>query len=72
MKISYDPEVDALTIRLAQGQVSDSEMISPGVIVDYDAHDQIIGVEILSVKKRKMPIDVPDLGTIAVAAVARA
>jgi uncharacterized protein YuzE len=72
MKISYDPDVDALTIRLPQGQVSDSEMISPGVIVDYDAHDHIIGVEIFSVKKRKMPIDVPDLGTIAAATEAHA
>ena len=65
MKVSDDAEVDALTIRLDDGRVADSEMVSPGVVVAYDSNDRIIGVEILSVMKREMPIDVPDLGTAA-------
>jgi uncharacterized protein YuzE len=67
MKISYDPEVDALSIRLHEGRVSDSEQVSDGVIVDYDAEDRVIGVEVLSLRKRRKSIDVPDLGSTAVA-----
>ena len=61
MKVAYDPKVDALSINLEEGPVAESEEVSPGVIVDYDSRDRIIGVEILSLSKRKMPIDVPNL-----------
>ena len=60
MKVTYDPKVDALNIHLEEGPVAESEEVSPGVIVAYDSRDRIIGVEILSLSKRKMPIDVPN------------
>ncbi|MDL1898349.1 DUF2283 domain-containing protein, partial [Anaerolineae bacterium CFX7] len=33
-------------IRLALGASAESEEISPGVVLDYDAHNQVIGIEI--------------------------
>jgi uncharacterized protein YuzE len=66
MKIQYDADVDALSIRLDDGKVVDSEMISPGVVVDYNAQDQVVGIEVFSIRKRKMPIQVPDLGKLTV------
>ena len=57
MKIKYDTDVDVLYIALAEVSVADSEQIRPGVIVHYDAEDNLVGVEVLHVKKRKLPID---------------
>jgi uncharacterized protein YuzE len=65
MMISYDPKVDALSITVNNDPVADSEEVEPGVIVDYDAHDRIVGVEVLSLSKRKAPFVVPDLGAMA-------
>jgi uncharacterized protein YuzE len=67
MMISYDPKVDALSISVNNGPVADSEEVAPGIIVDYDAQDRIIGVEVLSLSKRKAPLVVPDLLSQAVA-----
>ncbi len=49
MKIPYDPEVDALTIRFADAdaQIVESEEVRPGVVFDFDAQGRIGGVEIL-------------------------
>lgn len=57
MKITYDPEGDILTIRLGEGRPVDSEQVRPGLIVDYDAHDNVLGLEIYSISKRYPPID---------------
>ncbi|EAZ93104.1 DUF2283 domain-containing protein [Crocosphaera chwakensis] len=51
-KITYDPDADAAYIRLRDSKIIDSETIGEGVICDYDENEQIVGIEILSVKKR--------------------
>ena len=50
MNIQFDPDVDALYLRLATGDVVDSETIEPNLVYDYDAKDQIIGIELLRVR----------------------
>jgi len=52
MKVTYDPEVDALTIVLSDVAVEESDEARPGVILDYDANGNIVGLEILSASKR--------------------
>lgn len=52
MKAVYDPDVDAISFRLSKSRIVDSEMIQPGVIVDYDKNDRIVGIEILRFRKR--------------------
>lgn len=47
VKLAYDPEVDAAYLTLAAGKVVESEEVQPGVIVDLDAEDHLLGVEIL-------------------------
>ena len=58
IKTSYDPEADALFIWLApEGvpSVSNRE-VSPGVILDYGADGQLLGIEVLDVRSRaKLP-----------------
>ena len=52
MKATYDADVDAVSFRLSKSRIVDSEMIQPGVIVDYDKNDRIVGIEILNFRKR--------------------
>ena len=55
MKISYDPEADALYILLREAKAGDSVDIEEGVTVDLDADGHIIGLEVLDASKRLTP-----------------
>ena len=52
MKVTYDAEVDALTIILSDVAVQESDEAKPGVILDYDAAGNAVGLEILNASKR--------------------
>jgi len=58
MKIHYDPQVDALYLRLTDTAVRDSEEVSPGIVLDYDDSNRVVGIEVLSVKKHLPDADV--------------
>lgn len=47
MKITYDPEVDALYLRLLNEETAESDEIHSNVIVDYTPDQRIRGIEIL-------------------------
>jgi YD repeat-containing protein len=51
LKITYDPEADALYIRFGEGMAK-TEHVADGMAVDYDAAGRIVGVEILDVRER--------------------
>ena len=55
MKVTFDEASDALYVRLDDTPVMESETIAPGVILDYDEKDQVVGVEILGVVNRIDP-----------------
>jgi uncharacterized protein YuzE len=50
MKLSYDHAVDALFLRLSEGDILESEEVKPGIIFDYDKDGRLVGIEILDVK----------------------
>ena len=52
IRLDYDPEVDAAYLMLSAGKVVASEEVQPGVIVDYDADERLLGVEILRFSRR--------------------
>lgn len=52
MKLKVDEQADALYPRLDDSKIVDSEEVSPGVILDFNEHDQVVGVEIQSLSKR--------------------
>ena len=55
MRIKVDKESDALYLRLDEAAVVESEEVQPGVVLDYDAADNVVGVEILNLSKRVPP-----------------
>jgi len=52
MRLKVDQKNDALHFRLDESAIVDSEEIKPGVILDYDANDNVVGIEILGLSKR--------------------
>lgn len=52
MRLKVDHKNDALYFRLDESAIVDSEEIKPGVILDFDINDNVIGVEILGLSKR--------------------
>jgi uncharacterized protein YuzE len=55
MKITYDPEADALYIQLRAVEAKDSLDVEEGVTVDLDRDGHTIGIEILDASKRLTP-----------------
>ena len=66
MKIAYYPETDSMYIDFSGKPSSESREVSPGVVLDYDAEGNIVGIDIdnasrkLSLKElvlNRMPIN---------------
>ncbi len=50
MKASYDPDSDALYVRLADASVESSEEVRPGIVLDFDASGRLVAIEVLDAK----------------------
>ena len=51
MRIKVDEANDALYFRLNESAIVESEEVQTGVILDFDAQGQVVGVEILGIKR---------------------
>lgn len=47
VKIKYDAQVDILRIRFGEAAIDESDEVESGVIVDYDAEGNVVGLELL-------------------------
>ncbi|MEW6324660.1 MAG: DUF2283 domain-containing protein [Nitrospirota bacterium] len=56
MRLKLDQKNDALYFRLDESAITESEEVQPGVILDYDAKSNVIGIELLGVSKR-VPVE---------------
>ncbi len=52
MKVHFDEKTDALYFQLDDSKIIESEEVMPGIILDFNEKNQVVGVEILNVKKR--------------------
>ena len=43
MKLSVDRESDALYLRLDDSAIVESEEVSPGVVLDYNESNEVVG-----------------------------
>jgi len=60
VSVEYDPEANAIYIRIKKGEVETSEPLSDDIIVDLDQNGEVLGIEILLpksdvVKKLSLP-----------------
>jgi uncharacterized protein YuzE len=46
MRLKYYPDTDSLYIELSSKPSADSQEISEGVVLDYDADGSIVGIDI--------------------------
>jgi uncharacterized protein YuzE len=61
MKIRVDEQADALYLRLDDSAIVESREVAPGVVLDYNAHNQVIGIELLHLSKRTPKLDLREL-----------
>ena len=61
MKLNVDKEADALYLRLDDSAIVESEEVSPGVVLDYNDSNEVVGVEILYLSKRSSPLNLSAL-----------
>ena len=57
MEFSFDKVANALYIRFSNENVIDSDEIAEGIIIDYGKDSNIIGLEILNFKNRKLDLN---------------
>ncbi len=51
MKVKYDKETDILYIRLSDLSIEESDEDKKGVILDYSAGGELVGIEVLDASK---------------------
>jgi uncharacterized protein YuzE len=61
MRIRVDKKADALYFRLDENKIFESEEVQPGVILDFDDSNQVVGFEILNISKRTSPKDLSSM-----------
>jgi len=55
VKLKIDKESDALYFRLDESAIVESEEIQPGIVLDYNAENRVVGIEILGLSTRVAP-----------------
>ena len=61
MKLHVDKESDAIYLRLDESAIVESEEVAPGVVLDYNESDEVVGVEFLYLSKRSSALNLSDL-----------
>ncbi|MYK26874.1 MAG: DUF2283 domain-containing protein [Dehalococcoidia bacterium] len=61
MKLDVDSEADALYLRLDDSEIVQSEEVSPGVVLDYNDANEVVGVEMPRLSKRSPGLNLTDL-----------
>jgi uncharacterized protein YuzE len=61
MRLHVDKEADALYLRLDDSKIVESEEVSPGVVLDFDANNQVVGIEMLHLSKRSSKLNLREL-----------
>ena len=51
MKYTYDPFVDALSIRIKSGRITETREVTPYLNIDLDGRGRILAIEVLDAKK---------------------
>ena len=61
MKLNVDKEADALYLRLDDSPIVEPEEVSPGVVLDYNESNEVVGVEMLHLSRRSSNLNLSAL-----------
>ncbi len=56
VRLHYDPSANAAYLRFSEESVVESEEVSPGVVLDFDASGRMVGMEVLRAREH-LPAD---------------
>jgi uncharacterized protein YuzE len=57
MQVTYDPKTDTLSIEFKTTPIVESDEEKPGIILDYDAQGDLVGIEILDASRHVADVD---------------
>jgi len=52
MRVQFDEKADAIYLRFNESEIVESEEVHPGIILDFNEQDEVVGIEVLHVKNR--------------------
>ena len=52
MKLKLDEATDTLYLRLDDSAIVESEEVQPGVVLDFNSENRVVGIEMLNISKR--------------------
>jgi len=52
MKLHVDKQADALYLRLDDSRIVESQEVAPGVVLDFNEQNQVVGIEMLNLSAR--------------------
>ena len=61
MKLHVDKKADALYLRLDDSPVIESEEVAPGIVLDYNELNEVVGVEMLQLSRRSSELNLSAL-----------
>ena len=53
-------EADALFLRLDDSKIVESEEVAPGVVLDFNEKNEVVGIEILKLSHRSNKLNLSD------------
>ena len=61
MRLKVDREADALYLRLDDSPIVESQEVSPGVVLDFNGENEVVGIEMLHLSQRSPRLNLRDL-----------
>ena len=61
MKLNVDKKAGAFYLRIDDSRVADSKEVSPGVVLDYNEANEVVGFEMHNLSKRSSEVDLSDV-----------
>jgi uncharacterized protein YuzE len=61
VRLRVDKDADALYLRLDDSKIVESEEVSPGVVLDFNERNQVVGIEMLNLSQRTPNLDLREL-----------
>ena len=61
MRLRVDTNADALYLRLDDSEIVESVEVAPGVVLDYNRANDVVGIEMLQLSERSQTFDASEL-----------